>query len=232
MARIWIDAGHGNTDPGAVGISGRKEADDNLKLALALNTKLQAAGHTTRMTRTTNTFAPIDRSAEANKWGTDLYITCHRNAFSDPAANGFEIYTKTAFSKTDDAAVQEIWKEITALKIFKDRGVKRYNFGSLVGSKNASVLVEYGFVTNANDNAIFDKNINALADATVKGINKVFPANVPAPVQTQPVTPANPNVTTLYRVQVGSFGVKANADNYLAQVKKIYPDAFIQEVKV
>ena len=31
-----------------------------------------------------------------------------------------------------------------------------------------------------------------------------------------------------YYVQVGAFGSKANAEKYLAEVKKIYPDAFIK----
>lgn len=33
----------------------------------------------------------------------------------------------------------------------------------------------------------------------------------------------------MYYVQVGAFGIRANAEKYLEQVKKVYPNAFIKE---
>ncbi|MDR2558878.1 MAG: N-acetylmuramoyl-L-alanine amidase [Oscillospiraceae bacterium] len=54
--KIWIDAGHGNNDPGAVGLSNRREADDNLRLSLAIRDLLVARGHEVGMTRTANAF--------------------------------------------------------------------------------------------------------------------------------------------------------------------------------
>ena len=44
----------------------------------------------------------------------------------------------------------------------------------------------------------------------------------------QPIPTSKP----IYRVQVGSFSSKQNADNYLKQVQKHYPSAFIKKVEL
>ena len=46
-----------------------------------------------------------------------------------------------------------------------------------------------------------------------------------ATTATTTASAADPDV--LYRIQLGAFSVKANADAYLKEVKKAYPDAFI-----
>ena len=43
LPKIWLDAGHGGSDPGAMN-GDRHEADDNLRVTLAVGEKLEAAG--------------------------------------------------------------------------------------------------------------------------------------------------------------------------------------------
>lgn len=51
LPKIWLDAGHGGSDPGATNGS-RHEADDNLRVALAVGSKLEAAGFEVGYSRT------------------------------------------------------------------------------------------------------------------------------------------------------------------------------------
>jgi N-acetylmuramoyl-L-alanine amidase len=241
VSKIWIDAGHGNNDPGAVGINNRREADDNLRLALLINERLKRAGYSTGMTRLTPTFTNNGRAAAANAWGADLYITIHRNAFEQASAHGFETFTKVNFTAGDDRIAQAVHRAVVKAGVQRDRGVKRFNFGSLLEARMPAILVEYNFVSNARDNELFDRNINAYADATVAGIREVFSVGgkevneqkglifgVPSQAATK-----NPNATTLHRVQVGSFGIRANAEAHLERIRAAgFPDAFIQTVQV
>lgn len=69
MAKVYIDAGHGGNDPGAVKFV--VERDVNLVMALACRDYLQANGVTVKMSRTSNeTNTSINSMAkEANSWG-------------------------------------------------------------------------------------------------------------------------------------------------------------------
>lgn len=68
--KICIDAGHGNTDSGAIGVGGRREKDDNLKMALDLQKRFKAIGWEVVMTRTTDTYPTLQERCDiANKAG-------------------------------------------------------------------------------------------------------------------------------------------------------------------
>ena len=58
---IVVDAGHGGFDPGAIGISGEREADLNMKVASILQGDLKASGAKVIMTRTDKTQLPQQR---------------------------------------------------------------------------------------------------------------------------------------------------------------------------
>ena len=68
---IIIDAGHGGFDAGA-SYDGRKEKDDNLRLALAVGQRLEQAGFPVTFTRTTDVYQrPVDKAILANQSGGD-----------------------------------------------------------------------------------------------------------------------------------------------------------------
>lgn len=50
-------------------------------------------------------------------------------------------------------------------------------------------------------------------------------------IDPEPV-PDVPESDTIYRVQVGAFKVKGNADAYLAKVREIFPEAYITAARV
>jgi len=92
--KIFVDAGHGGSDPGAIGPTGLQEKDVNLDVALRLRDWLQDLGASVEMSRTTDIFIPLGTRADlANGFGADRFISIHNNAFTSPTANGTETFT-------------------------------------------------------------------------------------------------------------------------------------------
>lgn len=82
MAKIFIDPGHGGSDPGAVG-NGIQEKDITLRIATMIRDMLVSEYEdvTVRMSRTSDeTVSLSERSNAANAWGADYFVSVHVNA--------------------------------------------------------------------------------------------------------------------------------------------------------
>ena len=91
---VVIDPGHGGKDTGAIGVTGLKEKDVVLDVALRLkkllekNTDLRVV-----LTREDDRFIGLsDRTKFANQVGGKLFISIHCNSSKYRSANGFETY--------------------------------------------------------------------------------------------------------------------------------------------
>ena len=76
---IFIDPGHGGSDPGAE-TSKRQEKKDTLKIARLLKEDLEKKGYKVYMSRSTD--KDVDRQARgkmANNKNADLFVSIHRN---------------------------------------------------------------------------------------------------------------------------------------------------------
>lgn len=93
IRKIVIDAGHGEQDPGAIGVNGIYEKNIVLDIALRLKNELTADGMEVVLTRQTDIFQPLEKRTEiANKAKADFFISIHANAAEAKSANGFEAY--------------------------------------------------------------------------------------------------------------------------------------------
>ena len=234
---IMLDAGHGGDDPGAV-YQNRQEKNDNLQLTLELGKVLKENGVNVLYTRTTDIYqTPFEKAQIANRSGADYFISIHRNSSPTPNQyNGVEtlIYDKSGLklemAENINAALEEIG--------FENLGVKaRPGLVVLRRTQMPALLVEAGFINSDTDNALFDDNLEASARAIAYGIletldvENVMTENVPTPRQMTGTAAAidagAPEEPTLYRVQVGLFRQRQNADNLLYELQeKGYP-AFI-----
>lgn len=174
MTKIWLDAGHGGHDPGAIG-SRSKEKDNALKLVLKLGDYLVKLGHTVRYSRKTDVFLSLsERARLANNWGADIFISVHNNA-AVASATGFEtfIYNGNVSSRT--RKLQNDIHGVIAKEIgIRDRGKKRANFAVVRETKMSSILIEYGFITNRSDETILINEVDKLALLTANGIAKFY----------------------------------------------------------
>lgn len=92
--RVMIDPGHGGKDPGAIGPTGLKEKDVVLAIGRKIREKLSGSGEfDVRMTRDEDVFIPLEeRTAMANKFRADIFVSLHINASRNRSAEGFSTY--------------------------------------------------------------------------------------------------------------------------------------------
>ena len=90
VRRVVLDPGHGGHDPGARGPSGLREKDVTLDIAhRAAPLIARELGISTLLTRDSDDYVALDeRTARANAFQADLFISIHCNATEDGAGRG------------------------------------------------------------------------------------------------------------------------------------------------
>lgn len=207
MAKVFLDPGHGGKNPGALG-NGLREKDINLSVALKIGNILKNHGVNVGYSRTTDVFLELaDRASKANNFGANLFVSIHCNAFSDTSAKGVETYSYPG-SGTGAKLAKAIQDSIIASGAYTaNRGTKTANFAVLRLTNMPAALVELAFITNSQDANILRNRQDDLALAVAKGILN----NLGIPYKG--------GGTTLYKVQVGAFSIRANADNLVKELK-------------
>ncbi len=101
---VVVDAGHGGDDEGALGPAGGVEKDIVLEVARELAAQLRARGLRVVMTRSDDSFVPLERRTHiANDAKGDLFVSVHANASPRPAIRGSETFF-LSLDASDDAA--------------------------------------------------------------------------------------------------------------------------------
>jgi N-acetylmuramoyl-L-alanine amidase len=106
IRRVVLDPGHGGFDPGAVGQGGLEEKHVTLDLALRTAEVLRkdAPGLRVFLTRTGDYYVPLGaRTATANQYSADLFLSLHVNAAKDRDARGLETYHCSERATSEEA---------------------------------------------------------------------------------------------------------------------------------
>lgn len=163
--KIVLDAGHGEPDGGAVGASGVKEQELNLKIAKILQGFLEQCGMEVVMTRSDEegiydsdgTIRQKKRSDMTNREklmnnsGADLFLSIHMNKFTDSKYSGPQVFYSPNQEESKEFA-QLLQEELIAvLKPDSEREIKKAtsDIYLLKKAKLPAVLVECGFLSNA-----------------------------------------------------------------------------------
>ena len=167
-----------------------------------------------------------NRCKKANTFGADFYLAIHHNAgINGGSGGGVVAYT---YTKVDD--VTKAWQKELYNAIIKRTGLKGNRATPLAASNLAecrkttmpAVLLECGFMDSTTDVPVIltddfaDKVATACVDVIVKR-GKL----------TKKVVVEQPATGTVYRVQVGAYKDKANAEKLVANLKKDGYDAYI-----
>jgi N-acetylmuramoyl-L-alanine amidase len=103
---VAIDAGHGGTDPGAMGRSGTREKDVTLAIARRLKERIdKEPGMRAILTREGDYFLPHrERIKRARDRQADMFISVHADAFRDRTVAGSSVYVLSARGASDEAS--------------------------------------------------------------------------------------------------------------------------------
>lgn len=201
MVKIFIDPGHGGTDPGAVG-NGLQEKNLTLQIAKKMQQLLLTYDNVqVRLSRETDkTVSLQQRTTMANNWNPDFLISVHINA---GGGTGFETFIYPGVGgvtkRNQDILHAEVMKELDGVR---DRGKKRADFYMLRESKMDAILTENLFIDNAGDAAKLKMTsiINKIAQGHVNGVVKSYGLRKketakPAPKSAPKPAPAKPAPT-------------------------------------
>jgi N-acetylmuramoyl-L-alanine amidase len=217
--KVFLGVGHGGSDPGAVS-NNSKEKDLNLSIALACKDMLVKHGVSVRMSRTKDENDPLSEEIrECNAFAPDLAVDIHNNAGGGDGAEAFYHYgggKSKELAENILAEVVKVGQNSRGAKIRKNSQGKDY-YGFIRETSAPAVIVECAFVDNATDRQIIatEGKRQAMGEAIAKGILKSLGVAIEA------------ERGTLYRVQVGAYVVKANAEALQRKIKAVGFDAFI-----
>jgi N-acetylmuramoyl-L-alanine amidase len=192
--KVYIEAGHGGRDSGAVGIGGRLEREDCQKITDIIVNLLKQSNVTTIVN--TNPDESLSEVVnQANRENVDVFISIHRNAFNDPNANGLEVWTCLNAREKTKANAKIMYEKLMCITSeMTGRGIKENNFYVLKYTNAPAMLLELGFITNQHDNELFDKYISEYATAITKGICEIF------------------GIQKNYTVQIGTYNDRSKAE--------------------
>ncbi|MBP7050242.1 MAG: N-acetylmuramoyl-L-alanine amidase [Phycisphaerae bacterium] len=169
---VVIDAGHGGHDPGALSPSGIREKDINLRVAAKVANLLDQRGIGVVMTRWKDEYIEKEeRAAIGNRRNADLFVSIHADSAPSSSAQGFTIYVAPSASAGAYRAAQAINQAMERTGM-KNRGIRENDYRVLVKSEGPAVLIEMGYLSNAQDVARLanDSFRDRLAEAIADGI--------------------------------------------------------------
>ena len=164
------------------------------------------------------------RTAVANKWGADIYISVHHNAGVNGGSGGGIM----AFVHPNASAESKAWRDELYAALIKRTGLKGNrsqplatgNFQVLRESKMPAVLLELGFMDSKTDVPIILSE--DFADKVAAACVSVIVSK--GGLKKKEVQASNEKT---YKVQVGVFSKKSNATALVEKLKKDGYDAII-----
>lgn len=146
---ILLDPGHGGADPGAVGPTGLKESDTNLRVARYLRDLLRADGAEVKMTREKDTTLSLgERVAMAEKLKPDLFVSIHHNASLKPRnTDRSEIYYNAIDHGISQAVGRNMTDELAEFGFGEESIIVPAGFFVLRNNPSPAVLTEGGYIS-------------------------------------------------------------------------------------
>ena len=219
MAKVFLGVGHGGSDPGAVA-NNTKEKDLNLSIALACRDILAKHGVSVKMSRSKDENDTISEEvAECNAYSPDLAVDIHNNAGGGDGAEVFHHHgggKGKTLAENILAEMVKVGQNSRGIKTRKNSNGKDY-YAFIRNTNCPAVIVECAFVDNAQDLKILasESQRKSMGEAIAKGILKTLGIELQS------------EKASLYRVQVGAYLLKDNAEDMHRKLKAIGFDAFI-----
>ena len=170
IRKVFIDPGHGGTDPGASG-NGLYEKEVVLSISKKVRNILISKGFEVELSRSKDQYVSLsDRAAQANAWDADLFVSIHCNSATSSSANGTECYTYPTANTSTKSLSKNMASALASKLGLTNRGHKEANFAVLRLSNMPAILIETAFINNANDASKLKTRENDFASAIANQI--------------------------------------------------------------
>ncbi len=146
---ILLDPGHGGADPGAVGPTGLKESNVNLRVARYLRDLLRADGAEVSLTRDKDVGLTLAERVElAEKQKPDLFVSIHHNASLKPRrSDRSEIYYNAIDHGISQAVGKSMTEELAEFGFGEESIIVPAGFFVLRNNPSPAVLTEGGYIS-------------------------------------------------------------------------------------
>lgn len=181
---VVIDAGHGEEDPGKIGINDALEKDVNLQIAKKIKKLLEKKDIKVVMTREDDTSLAKNggeskkvqdmkaRVELINKTKPDLAVSIHQNSYHEEGIHGAQVFYFT-HSTDGERAAGIMQKALLAVDPENHRQEKADDgYYLLRRTEVPTIIVECGFLSNREEaEKLVDKEYQKkIAEAVVQGI--------------------------------------------------------------
>lgn len=193
-------------------VGNTNEAAQCRKIAVALVEALERCGFDAKTNTTGDMYA---RTAESNKWGADLHLPIHTNAYNKKV-QGTRIY---CYNTTGEGykASKDIMATLKPITPGSSDSINARNNLYEINKANAPVAyIEVAFHDNEVEAKWIIENTVEIAEAICKGVCNHYGVKYVAPT----VNPAPvPEKEYIYRVQVGAYSKKTGAETMLKSLR-------------
>ncbi|MEW5761585.1 MAG: N-acetylmuramoyl-L-alanine amidase [Bacillota bacterium] len=183
--KVFLDPGHGGSDPGAIGPAGIKEKEVNLAVALECARLLREQGFEVVLSRDADYYLDLyERTEMANREGATIFVSIHANANPDPSKQGTSTYY---YAPADDpllapqagqrARLARCLQDALVASVGRpDLGLYQARFAVLRTAAMPSALVEIAFLSNPEEERLLGEEWfqRQAARGIVQGIINYF----------------------------------------------------------
>ncbi len=178
-----------------------------------------------------------DRVKESNNWPADMHVAPHTNGFNGKAAGTRVHCYPSERSRRIGKLIQDRIGPLSPGA--PDFLVEDDRLYELRAPYMVAVLPEFAFHDNPEDAQWLVDSMVRIAEETVQAICEYFGVAYVPPVEddngapAEPITPEEkPQENALYRVQIGAFRVRANAEAFRAKAEAAgFDGAYIVKVE-
>ena len=169
------------------------------------------------------------RCAESDAWRADIHNCVHTNA-SNGKVMGTRMFCFAIPGKGYDAC-KAVFAELAPLSPGTSENIQKASYYEVRVPNAPSVYCECEFHDAAEGAKWIVEHTTDIGEAIARGLCKYLGVKY-VPAKQEPPKPAEPAQSdTLYRVQVGAFAVRANAEKMLDRLKKAGFTGFIVKGK-
>ncbi len=223
--KIYISPSSQSGNSYATGNTNEKEQCH--KIAKACVDYLKKKGFSVKCTYSDDMYV---RVRESNLFGADLHVAIHTNATSKHNITGGTQILLYNLSGERKKAGQAVFNRLAPLTPGKsaERLIEKPDFYEINSANGMTVYCECEFHDTKEGSDFIRKNTKQMGEAIAKGICDYYGISTEKKkTEAQKENNASSKDETLYSVQVGSFSVKKNAENYLQKLKKAGFDGFV-----